>query len=192
MLGELAQADDAALSLLIVQAKNRTAELRRNPAEAGRLALIDAAAKCGIACAVCGRPFVQAEPVVRVSHRAPRVNLAGDVADARYRVAATCVPCFESASSVGEGLSLAGYGDPVTAECVHCGRSVRTRTSIARRAPSCSEACRNARRTAIEAERRAAPPLRVCVECGSSFAGQRSAVTCSARCRQRAHRRRRR
>ena len=172
----------------VLWARAQTAALRGTPAEVHRLALIDAAAETGNTCAVCGLLLAPGVLVVSVSHRAPWFKVTGEVVTVRYSVASTCRDCFARAETDGWPLALVGRGEPVTIVCVTCARPMLTRTRAA--APVCSRACLRAYERRRPKKQGPEPGLRTCVERGKTFAGQRSARTCSPRCRQRLHRRR--
>jgi hypothetical protein len=79
--------------------------------------------------------------------------------------------------------------------CESCGRPVRNRKPLSprRRYVTCSEACRLRVQRSRESERRALARLKVCATCHEPFEASRSdAKYCSAPCRQKAYRRRRR
>lgn len=172
---------------LVLWARAQTSALRGTPAEVRRLALIDSAAETGNTCAVCGALLAPGVLVVSVSHRAPQCKVTGEVVTAMYAAAATCRDCFARAETDGRPLALVGRGKPITTACVTCARPLLTRT---RAAPMCSRACFQVQERNRLRKRGPEPEPRTCVECGKTFAGQRSACTCSPRCRQRLHRRR--
>jgi hypothetical protein len=81
----------------------------------------------------------------------------------------------------------------VTQLCAYCERPMVSRLDLSElRRTLCSDPCRRAYQNQVRKERRTEERNKVCEVCGEEFtATRRDAKTCSARCKQKAYRQRR-
>jgi hypothetical protein len=165
-------------------------------------------------CCRCGAPIAEGEPVWMVPARLFWFYEGFTV----YKTvrAAACRRCGEPlfrrlealerrrmADHMGAlelGIIPRGFHDPPTVLCLGCGRVVhlprRYDSRRQERSLLCSDRCRNRLYGARFRGRHPRPkkpvPARACAACGRDFTpGRADARTCSAACRQKAHRQRR-
>jgi hypothetical protein len=107
-----------------------------------------------------------------------------------------CQPLYERTVLCGscapEWLS-SERDDVVTQLCAYCERPMVSRLDLSElRRTLCSDPCRRAYQNQVRKERRTEERNKVCEVCGEEFtATRRDAKTCSARCKQKAYRQRR-
>lgn len=115
----------------------------------------------------------------------------------RVRKPCICEPLYERTILCGscapEWLSPE-RDDVITQLCAHCERPMVSRLELSQlRRTLCSDPCREAYFNQVRKEKRAEERKKVCEVCSEEFtATRRDTKTCSAKCKQKAYRRRKR
>lgn len=145
---------------------------------------LESHAECsGRVCGSCGHTFTDDDTVYLTSHRIRNHwKIRGRVP--------VCESCWENRQERGFFLYKGRGARHLEAEtCEGCGRRIMLRLNYHRRRAHCSRQCASA---IGNARRRQPIPPRNCAVCETEYQPKRrDSQNCSARCRQRAHRQRR-